>query len=195
MLPNTALTRFRPSPHGRGEPGSRFFLIATLLATGVLAGCATGDFAMLAEIAGGEKVRVPFARGGPEMKNEDGVQITQASFTLSPEKKLRHVFVFTDRLRRPLRRVQVEDVADAAAVSLVDDAQPKPSATGEWRGEMPPVEWNDARVGWLATISNTLRVYRFTLTFADGRTQVLLQGAFYPAPLKAAVRQTVGQNY
>lgn len=161
----------------------------------VLAGCATGDIAMLAEISGGEKVRVPFTRGGPEMKQEDGVQIAQAGITLAAEKKVQYIFAFTDSRNRALRRVLVEDVSDAAAVPLVDDAQPKLSGKGEWKGEVPASDWSDARVRWLATISNSLRVFRFSLTFADGRTLVLYQGAFYPAPMKAAVRQTMGQNY
>lgn len=168
---------------------------AALLVAGLLAACATGDVAMLAEIAGGQKVRVPFGKGGPEMTTEDGVLINQATFTLNAEKKIFYVFSCTDSRNRALRRVQVEDVSDAAPLSLIDDAKPQLAAGGKWLGETPPLDWNDAKIKWLATISNSLRVYRFTLTFADGRTLVLLQGSFFPAPMKAAVRQTMGQNY
>jgi hypothetical protein len=150
---------------------------------------------MLAPIAGGEKVRVPLVRGGAEMTNEAGVQINTATFTLSPEKKIVYTFAFTDSRRRPLRSVRVEDVSDDIAVPLVEDAPPEASATGQWRGETTPIPSGDPRLGWLATISNTVRVYRFTLTFADGQTLVLHQGALYPAPLKSAVRQAFGQNY
>ncbi len=159
------------------------------------AGCATGDIAMLATIVGGEKIRVPFGRGGPELTNEDGVQINLASYTLNAEKKILYVFECTDRRSRALRRVLVEDVSDTAALTLVDDAAPQLAATGRWHGETPPLESGDPRLGWLVTISNSLRVFRFTLTWADGKTLVLHQGAFYPAGLKAATRQALGQNY
>jgi hypothetical protein len=166
---------------------------ALLLAA--LAGCATGGVVMLAEIAGGEKIRVPLVRGGAEMTNEGGVQINTASFTLNADKKIVYEFAFTESRRRLLRSVRVEDVSDAAAFTLVEDAPPELSSTGQWRGEAAPIGSGDPRLGWLATISNTVRVFRFTLTFSDGQKLVLHQGALYPAPIKAAVRQAFGQNY
>lgn len=169
-------------------------VLAGLLSLGV-AGCATGDVAVLATIAGGEQVRVPLGRGGPVMTNEAGVQINTATFTLNPDKKILYVFEFTDSRSRALRSVRVEDVSDTAPATLVDNVQPKLSTTGQWRGESEPLDSSDPRVGWFATISNSVRVFRFTLTFSDGQTLVLLQGALYPAPIKAAVRHAFGQNY
>lgn len=190
MFTFPALSRCAPAVGGR----VRVALVAGLVLAAA-AGCATGNIAMLATIVGGEKVRVPFGRGGPEMTNEGGVQINLASYTLNAEKKALYVFEFTDSRSRALRRVLVEDVSDTAALTLVDDAAPVLAANGRWHGETPTLEWSDPRLGWLATISNSLRVFRFTLTFADGQTLVLLQGAFYPAGLKAATRQALGQNY
>ena len=175
-------------------PRGRIFLLAGLLLLG-LGGCATGDIAMLATIAGGEKIRVPFGRGGPALTNEGGVQINLATYTINTEKKILYVFECTESRGRALRRVQVEDVSDTAAVTLVDDGSPKLAASGRWHSETPPLELGDPRLGWLATISNSLRVFRFTLTFADGQRLVLHQGAFFPAGLKAATRQALGQNY
>lgn len=160
-----------------------------------LVGCSTGDVVMMATIAGGEKIRVPLARGGPEMTNEAGVQINTANFTLNPEKKIVYIFEFTDSGKRALRSVRVEDVSDEVAVKLVEQESPKLLATGQWHGEAEPLELSDPRLNWMATISNSLRVFRFTLTFSDGRSQVLHQGALYTAPLKAAVRQALGQKY
>jgi len=161
------------------------------------AGCATGggDIAMMATISGGEKIRVPLTRGGAELISEGGVQINTASFTLSPEKKVLFVFEFTDTRKRPLRSVRVEDVSGDKPQVMVEDDQPKLSAAAQWHGEAPPLEWNHSRIAWLATISNSLRVYRFTLTFADGQTLVIHQGALFPAAMKSAVRQALGQNY
>lgn len=189
---SSVLPRFTVPGHRRSVA---VFAAVVLGAAGLLTGCATGDVAMLAEISGGQKVRVPFGKGGPEMTSEDGVLINQATFTLNADKKIFYVFSYTDSRNRALRRVLVEDVSDAAPLTLVDDAKPQPAAGGKWLGETSPVEWNDPRITWLATISNSLRIYRFTLTFADGRTLVVHQGSFFPAPMKAAVRQTMGQNY
>lgn len=149
---------------------------------------------MLATVAGGEKIRVPLGRGGPELTNADGVQINAASFTLNPEKKIVHVFEFTDSRNRPLRSVRVEDISDATPVTLVDDTSAKSADKGRWRGESPPLELGDPRLSWMATISNSLRVYRFTLTFSDGGVRQLHQGALYSPPMKSAVRQTLGQS-
>lgn len=187
------------TPVLRSRPLRRFPVGRALVFSGLLlaalAGCATGGVVMLAEIAGGEKVRVPLVRGGAELTNEGGVQINTATFTLTPEKKIAYEFAFTDSRRRALRSVRVEDVSDAAAFTLVEDAQPELSPAGQWRGSAAPIGWGDPRLNWFATISNTVRVFRFTLTFADGQTLVLHQGAVYAAPVKAAIRQAMGQNY
>ena len=169
-------------------------MLSGLLSIGV-AGCATGDVVMLATIAGGQQIRVPLGRGGPVLANEGGVQINAATFVFNKDKKILYVFAFTDSRNRALRSVRVEDVSDTAPLVLADDAQPKLSATGEWHGESTPLDSGDPRLDWFATITNSVRVFRFTLSFSDGQTLVLLQGAMYPAPLKAAVRQAYGQKY
>ena len=169
-------------------------ILAGLLSLGV-AGCATGDVAMLVTIAGGEQVRVPLGRGGPVMTNEAGVQINAATFVFNKDKKVLYVFAFTDSRNRAFRSVRVEDVSDTAPLVVADDAQPKLSATGEWHGESTPFDSGDPRLDWFATITNSVRVFRFTLTFADGQRLELLQGAMFPAQVKAVVRQAYGQKY
>jgi hypothetical protein len=174
---------------------ARCALVAAALSLAGVTGCATGEILMQAQIAGGQTVQVPMGRGGVAMTNEDDVQINVATFLLNPEKKIAYAFGFTDNRKRALRNVRVEDVTDTAPAILVDDAAPKLSDKGEWRGEVASLDFSDPRLGWLATISNTLCVYRFTLTFADGHTLVLHQGAFYPAAIKSAARVAGGQKY
>jgi hypothetical protein len=89
----------------------------------------------------------------------------------------------------------VDDVSDEAPVTLVDDPAPTLTAAGAWHHESEPFDLNAPHAKWLATISNSLRVYRFTLTFADGQTVVLHQGTLFTAAMKAGVRQAMGQNY
>lgn len=150
---------------------------------------------MLATIAGGQKIRVPLTRGGAELVNEGGVQINSATFSLNADKKIVFLFEFTDGRKRALRSVRVEDVSDNAPAPLVEIVQPTLSATGQWRGESEPLALSDRRLGWMATLPNSLRVFRFTLTFSDGQTLVIHQGSLFPAPMKSAVRQTLGENY
>jgi hypothetical protein len=150
---------------------------------------------MVATVAGGEKIRVALARGATAPTTDDGVQIQVANFTVNKDKKIVYVFAFNDSRGRALRSVRVDDVSDEAAVMLVDDAQPKLEPAGTWHRETEPLEFDDAKVGWFTTISNSLRVFRFTLTFSDGRKLVLHQGMLYPAVLKESVRRTFGLNY
>jgi hypothetical protein len=150
---------------------------------------------MMATISGGQKIRVPLSRAGAELVNEGGIQMNTATFTLNADKKIVYIFEFTDAKKRALRNVKVEDESDAAPVMVLESTQPTLSATGQWKGESEPLTLSDPRLGWMATLPNTLRVFRVTVTFADGRTQVIHQGSFFPAVMKSAVRQTLGQNY
>lgn len=172
----------------------RAALAAALLSLAV-GGCATGDISMVATIAGGQKLRVPIGRNGVALTNQDGIQINAAHFTLNAEKKVVFVFEFTDSRKRTLRNVRVEDVSDEAPDLLVESTQPTLSPAGQWRGESTPLPVTHSRLSWLATIPNTLRVFRFTLTFADGQTAILHQGMLCPAATKSAVRQAGGLNY
>jgi hypothetical protein len=182
------------NPNLVAQRSTRALALAGVILLGV-AGCATGDVSMVATIVGGEKIRVPIGPNGAALTREGGVQINAASFTLTPEKKFVYVFEFTVSGNRPLRHVRVEDVSDESVVMLIDRADPTLSAAGVWRGESEPLGTGDRRLTWLATVSNSLRVVRFTLTFADGKTQILHQGTLFPANTKSAVRQTMGQKY
>ena len=129
------------------------------------------------------------------MTEEGGVRIDAANSTQSPDKKFAYHFAFTDTRKRALRQVRVEDVSDEKATLLLDQANPTLSARGQWIGDPEPLVPTDPRLTWLATVSDSVRVARFTLTFADGQTLTLLQGTLYPAGLKSAIRHAFGQNY
>jgi hypothetical protein len=160
-----------------------------------LVGCATGDVVMMTTIAGGEKIRIPLDRSGVILASEGGIKITSVTYALKPEKHLTYVFGFTDAQKRSLRRVRVEDVSDEAPVALVDTTDPILGAHGEWAGESAPLAATDPRLGWLLGLPNTLRVFRFTFTFADGHTLVLHQGSMFSQAMKSAVRHEFGYKY
>jgi hypothetical protein len=170
----------------------RTLAFASLLGLG---GCSTGDVAMMATISGGEKLRVPMGQGGIPPTVEGGVKIDVCTFIPKENKTLTYLFQFTDTKKRARRSVKVEDVSDDAPIVLVQAADPKLSATGQWHGESEPIAQGNPRIAWLVTLPNSLRVYRFTLTFADGQTLVLLQGSMFPAPMKSAARHVFGEKY
>ena len=149
---------------------------------------------MRTTIAGGQEVTIPLGSHGIEPARAEGLQVDFASCTLNNEKKLLYGFALSDSQGRTLRRIRVEDVSEDAPILLVDDAQPT-FKDKKWIGSSKPFEPSDPAVAWIATITNTLRVYRFTVTLPDGRDVVLLQGSMFLNPMKAAIRQMWGQNY
>lgn len=149
---------------------------------------------MLVPIAGGGKVAVPFGKNGVEFTKGDGVQIESAASTLDAEKKLVYNFAFRDAKARALRRVVVEDMSDDSPTLLVEDNAPILDQ-GRWSGSSRAFAWGEPELRWIATISHTMRVYRFTITFADGEKLVLDQGSLYPNVLKSAIRHAWGENY
>lgn len=169
---------------------------ALLLAVAVaMAGCSTGGkTSMLVPVAGGGKVAVPLGKKGVEFTEANGVRIESASSTLDAEKKLVYNFAFRDAKARALRQVIVEDISDDSPTLLVEDNAPV-LEEGRWSGSSRGFTWGDPELRWLATISHTMRVYRFTITFADGEKLVLDQGSLYPNVLKSVIRHTWGETY
>jgi hypothetical protein len=173
----------------RGRP------LWNLIGVALLAGCAqSGGIAMRATIAGGQEITIPLGSHGIEPAREDGLEVDFASCTLNNDKKLIYGFHLSDSRGRALRRIRVEDVSDDTPILLVDDAQPA-LKDKKWLGGSKPFEPGDPAVAWVSTITNSLRVFRFTVTLPDGRDVVLLQGSMFLNPMKAVIRQAWGQNY
>jgi hypothetical protein len=193
MLRKPAPARFLSAR--RANRQSRTTLLLALLALGV-AGCATGDVAMLVTIASGEKVRVPMGRKGVEPTSADGVEIQPVRFDLDKEKfHLIYSFGFSDAKHRALRSVRVQDVTDAGLAPLVEQADATVEANGRWSAKGRSLSMSDPALKWLLSIENSARVFQFTIVFQDGHTLVLNQGAFFPNFVKAAVRHEFGEKY
>jgi len=172
-----------------------FLRAALLLGAGLLAGgCATGQYSMVTTVATGETVRVPLEKGGAVLVEQDGVKIVGVHVTLSPDKKLVFGFDFDVAPARPLRRVQVADISEAPVAAWVDDAQPALTPAGRWHAETAPADAQDPRLAWLGSVSDSMRIFRFTLTLADGKTVTIDQGQLYGSALKAAMRMALGEK-
>jgi len=161
----------------------------------VLAGCATSHENQV-QIAGGQAVTL--ARRGQafqEAENSLGT-LTNATLTAVEQdgnKYLRWTFVF--RLKRPaqLRGVRVEDVTAPAATLLINDQAPA-TATNQWTGFSGLIEASGIGIPWLFGNSDTMRVFRLTITEMGGQSHVLYQGEFFSAGTKVAMRRQFGLN-
>jgi hypothetical protein len=178
----------------RSSSGRRLRRGACFLVLALLTGCATGDVSMLATISGGERIRVPIGNTGVLPTVVDGVKSEGPVPRPDAQKKLVYYFNLSDRRARPLKSVRVEDVSDAEPILLLDDTHAT-WTDGRWQGNSAPLGPEDRAMNWMTTITNTLRVFRFTVTFADGKTLTLYQGAMYPNFVKTMVRGGWGMNY
>jgi len=110
------------------------------------------------------------------------------------EKNFTYLFSFQakhDHAQTP-RSVKVDDVTDDVAVNLVDDPHPVLNKESVWAKQVGPIDPD--RIPWLAEIENSVRIFRFTIVTADGRTLVLYQGASEPAVVKKYLRQELGME-
>ena len=53
----------------------------------------------------------------------------------------------------------------------------------------------DPLLAWVYTVTNSMRVYRFTITDSTGKKTVLYQIGGYPSFIKAAMRSSWGEKY
>jgi hypothetical protein len=175
----------------------RFFLIPVVVTLALLSGCVApgmGGVSMTPTIAGGQKVRIDFDNHGSIVDGEDE-DVRIVSGLLVPhlkEKNFTYLFSFQAKhghVQAP-RSVQVDDVTDDVALSLVDDQHPALNKTGIWTTSIGPVDPD--KVPWLLEIENSVRIFRFTIVTADGRTLVLYQAASYPAAIKKYFREQLG---
>lgn len=87
--------------------------------------------------------------------------------------------------------VLVRDVTDAPIITLFDDRAPALLGGKRWTAQTAPLGPSDDIIRWLADIETSIRIYRFTFTFADGSVRVLTVPVIIPAALKEAMRKKI----
>jgi hypothetical protein len=175
---------------------SRFRLPLLFASTLLLGGCLTpgmGGLSMNATISGGSTVRIDFDGKGVVHAENDDIRIDSA--VLVPDFKAKKVaYTFSFHLKHAHveapRSVKVDDVTDDVAVNWINDEHPTLNAKGGWEGKVAAMDPD--RIPWLIEIESAIRVYRFTIVTADGRTVLLYEGASYPAPIKKFFREQLG---
>jgi hypothetical protein len=186
-----------------------FALAAALCGAAFLAGCVTHPGTANAAgtnpaathpveirtvtIAGGETVRLPVERGDARPVETAEVKVQVAGFVADHEKQeIVYVFGFREKKGRTPRAVMVEDVTGSEAAVLVDDPAPRLSRDGYWTGKAAPQRKGNPWLAWLADAGDTFKIYRLTITTADGRKLVLFQATVFGTALKATFRQMLG---
>lgn len=171
--------------------------LAALVTLGTVTGCVApgmGGLETKVSISGGESVPIFFDSHGIVHAENDDVYIASAALMpkLNEGKKVTYQFAFQEKHHAVPRSVKVEDVTDDQAVTWVDDPHPTLDAKGNWEQILPAFEPDRSKVQWLYELETSIRVYRFTIVTADGRTLVMYEGANYPAYVKKFFRIQLG---
>jgi hypothetical protein len=172
-----------------------FVAVALAMLMGVMvAGCATGDYAYVKTISTGERIQIPLHRGAPVMAQKGNVQIRHAALipSATPEKKqLMYLFDLQDKSPVPPKSIVVEDVSEDKPVLMLDDQAPK-LVNQRWTSISRPFSGDEAAMIWVTHLDDSMRVFRFTVTGADGSKTVLDQGWMVPGWTKVPMRRALG---
>ena len=135
---------------------------------------------------------LPVARGGAIPSETSDVRIEVTGFMIDGEKaELVYTFGFTEKNRKTPLRVVVEDVTESDAVLLVTDQFPGLGSDGYWKGTSSGLKAGDISLLWLYRPGDTEKVFRFTITLSDGRTEEIYQASIWPSEAKPLVKQAL----
>jgi len=168
-----------------------YFLLSLSLV--FLSGCATNNNYQTRSfpISGGKKVWVAFnERGALPVKTHD-IEILIAGFTTDKAKKeLTYRFLCRVVNNQEPKKVVVQDISEENAEILVTDDHPKLEKS-LWAGQSAPKNKSDPQVAFLRNDHDSVRVYRFTITLADGREVTVDQALFYWGVMKSEARRNL----
>ena len=170
------------------KPRLRLPFIAAL---GLLAGCTTGSFWVNVPISGGETVPLELTRGGIVHAENEDFKADAAVMQFDPKtKSATYFFEFEVKHGAAPRSVKVEDISDETPLTLFQ-ADPVKLENGHWKARTASFAPDQQNSKWLYQIENTIRVCRFTIVTADGRSEVLNEGCNYYAFVKDLIRQNM----
>lgn len=170
-------------------------LVGIVFCSALLAGCVTTSSSMKSfRIAGGQTVQLPVTPSGALPTENADVKIEVTGYMLNgAAHTITYAFGFTEKKGERPREVKVEDVTGDQAQTLVIDRDPQLSPANYWKGNAAPMTRGDPALGWVNQPGNTTKVFRFTITTADGRQLVMYQASIWPGLAKGMVRMVLGQ--
>lgn len=172
---------------------SRRLSLALLLLP--LAGCAvpmTSSNTYLVPVANGETMEMSIKNGGLTLAEQDGVHILQVALNPTADKKhIIYTFELSVKNGMVPTHILVEDMTETPVRVAADDAAPKLVAN-HWKLNTPELDPKDPLFEWLIQLDDSIRVYRFTVTLADGRQIILKQPQMFPVYMKQLIRAMLG---
>lgn len=183
--------------HFRSLRSSRFtqFVVLMALVGFGAAGCATSEYRYSKVVSGGERLTFRMVKGRmDDMKVDEFEGRSPIILPDKDQKKISYAFGIHVASSTPPKHVRVEDVSDEQPILLLDDANPQ-LVKAYWRGQSAWYGVDAPEINWVTFLGESVRVYRFTITAADGRTVVLHQAMVVPAFQKAMMRALLGKDY
>jgi len=160
----------------------------------MVVGCATGDYAYVTTISTGERIQIPLVNGSPVPAKKGNISIMHAGLVPNPnpqDKQLKYLFDLEDKSLVPAKSIVVEDVSDERAMPMVEDLAPKYD-NKRWYGFSRLLDADAPELAWVGHLDNSTRVFRFTVTAADGSKIILDQAWIAPSWAKVGMRQALG---
>jgi hypothetical protein len=165
------------------------FALVSLAA--VFTGCTTTTTVLVPVLGDTEKIRVDIGSSGPAKVSGDGFEVTFAGFIPHPApQRPDFAFGFTVKNAQAPRRVIIEDITEEKSTLLLTDDAPTLSGN-QWRRDVTGMLATDPRLEWLTKLNNEMRIYRFTITAADGHKVVLNQATSYPGFAKTQILESL----
>ena len=158
------------------------------------AGCASGEYTYVTTTAYGERLRIPLERGVPERATKGTIQVLNAMLLPGSEadaKSVFYVFAYVDTSAVTPSSVRVEDVTDEKPILIYEDLDPK-LVEQRWGGRTPLMTVTHPALEWTTYVGETFRIYRFTITKANGEQVVLNQAWSVAGWTKQSIRKTLG---
>jgi hypothetical protein len=171
--------------------------LVLLLLLAPLAGCVvpmTSSNTYLVPLSNGDSMEMSITKGGLASAEGGGIKILQPALNPTADKK-HVVYTFTLLAKGSLtvKHVMVEDLTEDPVRLVADDPAPK-LVGGKWQLTTPVLDPADPMFEWLVQLDDSIRVYRFTVTLADGTQVVLKQPAMFPIFEKQLIRKMLGMD-
>ena len=144
-------------------------------------------------IAGGKTISAAITGRGPVPVEDARVKIEVAGMLISPSREnskeplLIWNFSFRAKGAQQPIAVKVDDVTLDPILALVSDDKPV-LRDNTWAGRANSIPITKEALPWVFDPRPTMKVFRFTVRYADDQESVLHQLAMYPASAKQAIR-------
>jgi hypothetical protein len=158
-----------------------------------LTGCGGSSSRITVPVAGGQSVSLERHGSGFKQAENDRVIISNPvlqAVNLDGNYYMRWNFTILPKQAQTLSLIHIEEVSDAAPLTLVNDVAPQLEG-GKWTENAGLIPVSSTNIRWLYEPKESLRLFRFTISEPDGRSYVLYQGAQYSPSSKEALRGMV----